>query len=168
MLILIDTVQCRFGFSHNAGVMSGSFILHYNEEQVRFQKVTANKNVEGLIVSYNKVEEGTVKVAYAFNKLFYNNDEFSEYGVIPLEKSTSSNISLSDVTITNEQLQECTFDGSYETSISTLDSQSDNLFTVNGPDSIDSQETFDVTIDLAGNSGIAAMTASLEYDSDNI
>ena len=85
---------------------------------------------------------------------------------IPLEKSTSSNISLSDVTITNEQLQECTFDGSYETSISTLDSQSDNLFTVNGPDSIDSQETFDVTIDLAGNSGIAAMTASLEYDSD--
>ena len=63
-----DTVQCRFGFSRNAGVMSGSFILHYNEEQVRFQKVTANKNVEGLIVSYNKVEEGTVKVAYAFNK----------------------------------------------------------------------------------------------------
>ena len=68
--------------------------------------------------------------------------------------------------VTNEQLQECVFEGSYKTSISTLDSQSDNLFTVNGPDSIDSQETFDVTIDLAGNSGIAAMTASLEYDSD--
>ena len=161
-----DTVQCRFGFSHNAGVMSGSFILHYNEEQVRFQKVTANKNVEGLIVSYNKVEEGTVKVAYAFNKCSTTTMNFLNMEFIPLEKSTSSNISLSDVTITNEQLQECTFDGSYETSISTLDSQSDNLFTVNGPDSIDSQETFDVTIDLAGNSGIAAMTASLEYDSD--
>mgnify|MGYP000119995904 CR=1 FL=1 len=161
-----DTVQCRFGFSHNAGVMSGSFILHYNEEQVRFQKVTANKNVEGLIVSYNKVEEGTVKVAYAFNKCSTTTMNFLNMEFIPLEKSTSSNISLSDVTITNEQLQECTFDGSYKTSISTLDSQSDNLFTVNGPDSIDSQETFDVTIDLAGNSGIAAMTASLEYDSD--
>ena len=146
--------------------MSGSFILHYNEEQVRFQKVTANKNVEGLIVSYNKVEEGTVKVAYAFNKCSTTTMNFLNMEFIPLEKSTSSNISLSDVTITNEQLQECTFDGSYETSISTLDSQSDNLFTVNGPDSIDSQETFDVTIDLAGNSGIAAMTASLEYDSD--
>ena len=85
---------------------------------------------------------------------------------IPLEKSTSSNISLSDVTITNEQLQECTFDGSYEATISTSEQQSDNLFTVNGLDSIDSQETFDVTINLAGNSGIASMTAYLEYDKD--
>lgn len=83
---------------------------------------------------------------------------------VPLEKSTSSNISLSDVTITNEQLQECTFDGSYEATISTSEQQSDNLFTVNGLDSIDSQETFDVTINLAGNSGIASMTAYLEYD----
>ena len=161
-----DTVQCRFGFSHNAGVMSGSFILHYSEEQVRFQKVTANKNVEGLIVSYNKVEEGTVKVAYAFNKCSTTTMNFLNMEFIPLEKSTSSNISLSDVTITNEQLQECTFDGSYEATISTSEQQSDNLFTVNGLDSIDSQETFDVTINLAGNSGIAAMTASLEYDSD--
>ena len=161
-----DTVQCRFGFSHNAGVMSGSFILHYNEEQVRFQKVTANKNVEGLIVSYNKVEEGTVKVAYAFNKCSTTTMNFLNMEFIPLEKSTYSYISLTDVVVTNEQLQECVFEGSYKTSISTLDSQSDNLFTVNGPDSIDSQETFDVTIDLAGNSGIAAMTASLEYDSD--
>ena len=161
-----DTVQCRFGFSRNAGVMSGSFILHYNEEQVRFQKVTANKNVEGLIVSYNKVEEGTVKVAYAFNKCSTTTMKFLNMEFIPLEKSTYSYISLKDVVVTNEQLQECVFEGSYETSISTLDSQSDNLFTVNGPDSIDSQETFDVTIDLAGNSGIAAMTASLEYDSD--
>ena len=31
---------------------------------------------------------------------------------------------------------------------------------------IDSQETFDVTINLAGNSGIASMTAYLEYDKD--
>lgn len=146
-----DTVQCRFGFSHNAGVMSGSFILHYNEEQVRFQKVTANKNVEGLIVSYNKVEEGTVKVAYAFNKCSTTTMNFLNMEFIPLEKSTSSNISLSDVTITNEQLQECTFDGSYEATISTSEQQSDNLFTVNGLDSIDSQETFDVTINLAGN-----------------
>ena len=161
-----DTVQCRFGFSRNAGVMSGSFILHYNEEQVRFQKVTANKNVEGLIVSYNKVEEGTVKVAYAFNKCSTTTMKFLNMEFIPLEKSTYSYISLTDVVVTNEQLQECVFEGSYKTSISTLDSQSDNLFTVNGPDSIDSQETFDVTIDLAGNSGIAAMTASLEYDSD--
>ena len=161
-----DTVQCRFGFSHNAGVMSGSFILHYNEEQVRFQKVTANKNAEGLIVSYNKVEEGTVKVAYAFNKCSTTTMKFLNMEFIPLEKSTYSYISLTDVVVTNEQLQECVFEGSYKTSISTLDSQSDNLFTVNGPDSIDSQETFDVTIDLAGNSGIAAMTASLEYDSD--
>ena len=161
-----DTVQCRFGFSRNAGVMSGSFILHYNEEQVRFQKVTANKNVEGLIVSYNKLEEGTVKVAYAFNKCSTTTMKFLNMEFIPLEKSTYSYISLTDVVVTNEQLQECVFEGSYKTSISTLDSQSDNLFTVNGPDSIDSQETFDVTIDLAGNSGIAAMTASLEYDSD--
>ena len=161
-----DTVQCRFGFSHNAGVMSGSFILHYNEEQVRFQKVTANKNVEGLIVSYNKVEEGTVKVAYAFNKCSTTTMNFLNMEFIPLEKSTSSNISLSDVTITNEQLQECTFDGSYEATISTSEQQSDNLFTVNGLDSIDSQKTFDVTIDLAGNSGIASMTAYLEYDKD--
>ena len=161
-----DTVQCRFGFSHNAGVMSGSFILHYNEEQVRFQKVTANKNVEGLIVSYNKVEEGTVKVAYAFNKCSTTTMNFLNMEFIPLEKSTSSNISLSDVTITNEQLQECTFDGSYEATISTSEQQSDNLFTVNGLDSIDSQETFDVTINLAGNSGIASMTAYLEYDKD--
>ena len=160
-----DTVQCRFGFSRNAGVMSGSFILHYNEEQVRFQKVTANKNVEGLIVSYNKVEEGTVKVAYAFNKCSTTTMNFLNMEFIPLEKSTSSNISLSDVTITNEQLQECTFDGSYEATISTSE-QSDNLFTVNGLDSIDSQETFDVTINLAGNSGIASMTAYLEYDKD--
>ena len=161
-----DTVQCRFGFSRNAGVMSGSFILHYNEEQVRFQKVTANKNVEGLIVSYNKVEEGTVKVAYAFNKCSTTTMNFLNMEFIPLEKSTSSNISLSDVTITNEQLQECTFDGSYEATISTSEQQSDNLFTVNGLDSIDSQETFDVTINLAGNSGIASMTAYLEYDKD--
>ena len=161
-----DTVQCRFGFSRNAGVMSGSFILHYNEEQVRFQKVTANKNVEGLIVSYNKLEEGTVKVAYAFNKCSTTTMKFLNMEFIPLEKSTYSYISLTDVVVTNEQLQECVFEGSYKTSISTLDSQSDNLFTVNGPDSIDSQEIFDVTIDLAGNSGIAAMTASLEYDSD--
>ena len=161
-----DTVQCRFGFSHNAGVMSGSFILHYNEEQVRFQKVTANKNAEGLIVSYNKVEEGTVKVAYAFNKCSTTTMNFLNMEFIPLEKSTSSNISLSDVTITNEQLQECTFDGSYEATISTSEQQSDNLFTVNGLDSIDSQETFDVTINLAGNSGIASMTAYLEYDKD--
>ena len=161
-----DTVQCRFGFSRNAGVMSGSFILHYNEEQVRFQKVTANKNVEGLIVSYNKVEEGTVKVAYAFNKCSTTTMNFLNMEFIPLEKSTSSNISLSDVTITNEQLQECTFDGSYEAIISTSEQQSDNLFTVNGLDSIDSQETFDVTINLAGNSGIASMTAYLEYDKD--
>ena len=161
-----DTVQCRFGFSHNAGVMSGSFILHYNEEQVRFQKVTANKNVEGLIVSYNKVEEGTVKVAYAFNKCSTTTMKFLNMEFIPLEKSTSSNISLSDVTITNEQLQECTFDGSYEATISTSEQQSDNLFMVNGLDSIDSQETFDVTINLAGNSGIASMTAYLEYDKD--
>ena len=161
-----DTVQCRFGFSRNAGVMSGSFILHYNEEQVRFQKVTANKNAEGLIVSYNKLEEGTVKVAYAFNKCSTTTMKFLNMEFIPLEKSTYSYISLTDVVVTNEQLQECVFEGSYKTSISTLDSQSDNLFTVNGPDSIDSQETFDVTIDLAGNSGIAAMTASLEYDSD--
>ena len=161
-----DTVQCRFGFSHNAGVMSGSFILHYNEEQVRFQKVTANKNVEGLIVSYNKVEEGTVKVAYAFNKCSTTTMNFLNMEFIPLEKSTSSNISLSDVTITNEQLQECTFDGSYEATISTSEQQSDNLFTVNGLDSIDSQETFDVTINPAGNSGIASMTAYLEYDKD--
>ena len=161
-----DTVQCRFGFSRNAGVMSGSFILHYNEEQVRFQKVTANKNVEGLIVSYNKLEEGTVKVAYAFNKCSTTTMKFLNMEFIPLEKSTSSNISLSDVTITNEQLQECTFDGSYEATISTSEQQSDNLFTVNGLDSIDSQETFDVTINLAGNSGIASMTAYLEYDKD--
>ena len=161
-----DTVQCRFGFSRNAGVMSGSFILHYNEEQVRFQKVTANKNVEGLIVSYNKLEEGTVKVAYAFNKCSTTTMNFLNMEFIPLEKSTSSNISLSDVTITNEQLQECTFDGSYEATISTSEQQSDNLFTVNGLDSIDSQETFDVTINLAGNSGIASMTAYLEYDKD--
>ena len=161
-----DTVQCRLGFSRNAGVMSGSFILHYNEEQVRFQKVTANKNVEGLIVSYNKVEEGTVKVAYAFNKCSTTTMNFLNMEFIPLEKSTSSNISLSDVTITNEQLQECTFDGSYEATISTSEQQSDNLFTVNGLDSIDSQETFDVTINLAGNSGIASMTAYLEYDKD--
>ena len=161
-----DTVQCRFGLSRNAGVMSGSFILHYNEEQVRFQKVTANKNVEGLIVSYNKVEEGTVKVAYAFNKCSTTTMNFLNMEFIPLEKSTSSNISLSDVTITNEQLQECTFDGSYEATISTSEQQSDNLFTVNGLDSIDSQETFDVTINLAGNSGIASMTAYLEYDKD--
>ena len=161
-----DTVQCRFGFSRNAGVMSGSFILHYNEEQVRFQKVTANKNVEGLIVSYNKVEEGTVKVAYAFNKCSTTTMNFLNMEFIPLEKSTSSNISLSDVTITNEQLQECTFDGSYEATISTSEQQSDNLFTVNGLDSIDSQETFDVTINLAGNSGTASMTAYLEYDKD--
>lgn len=161
-----DTVQCRFGFSHNAGVMSGSFILHYNEEQARFQKVTANKNAEGLIVSYNKVEEGTVKVAYAFNKCSTTTMNFLNMEFIPLEKSTSSNISLSDVTITNEQLQECTFDGSYEATISTSEQQSDNLFTVNGLDSIDSQETFDVTINLAGNSGIASMTAYLEYDKD--
>ena len=40
------------------------------------------------------------------------------------------------------------------------------MFTVNGLDSIDSQETFDVTINLAGNSGIASMTAYLEYDKD--
>ena len=156
-----DTVQCRFGLSRNAGVMSGSFILHYNEEQVRFQKVTANKNVEGLIVSYNKVEEGTVKVAYAFNKCSTTTMNFLNMEFIPLEKSTSSNISLSDVTITNEQLQECTFDGSYEATISTSEQQSDNLFTVNGLDSIDSQETFDVTINLAGNSGIASMTANV-------
>lgn len=58
------------------------------------------------------------------------------------------------------------FDGSYEATISTSEQQSDNLFTVNGLDSIDSQETFDVTINLAGNSGIASMTAYLEYDKD--
>lgn len=52
---------------------------------------------------------------------------------IPLEKSTSSNF-ITDVTITNEQLQECTFDGSYEATISTSEQQSDNLFTVNGLD----------------------------------
>ena len=63
-------------------------------------------------------------------------------------------------------MQECTFDGSYEATISTSEQQSDNLFTVNGLDSIDSQETFDVTINLAGNSGIASMTAYLEYDKD--
>ena len=40
------------------------------------------------------------------------------------------------------------------------------MFTVNGLDSIDSQEIFDVTINLAGNSGIASMTAYLEYDKD--
>ena len=37
-----DTVNCKFGFSRNEGVMSGSFILSYDEEKVRFQGVTAN------------------------------------------------------------------------------------------------------------------------------
>ena len=161
-----DTVNCKFGFSRNEGVMSGSFILSYDEEKVRFQGVTANQNVEGLMISYNKIEKGKVKVAYAFSKCYNLTMNFLNIQFVPLEKSTSSNISLSDVTITNEQLQECTFDGSYEATISTSEQQSDNLFTVNGLDSIDSQETFDVTINLAGNSGIAAMTASLEYDSD--
>ena len=161
-----DTVNCKFGFSRNEGVMSGSFILSYDEEKVRFQGVTANQNVEGLMISYNKIEKGKVKVAYAFSKCYNLTMNFLNIQFVPLEKSTSSNISLSDVTITNEQLQECTFDGSYEATISTSEQQSDNLFTVNGLDSIDSQETFDVTINLAGNSGIASMTAYLEYDKD--
>mgnify|MGYP002529086248 CR=1 FL=1 len=114
----------------------------------------------------NKIEKGKVKVAYAFSKCYNLTMNFLNIQFVPLEKSTSSNISLSDVTITNEQLQECTFDGSYEATISTSEQQSDNLFTVNGLDSIDSQETFDVTINLAGNSGIASMTAYLEYDKD--
>ena len=161
-----DTVNCKFGFSRNEGVMSGSFILSYDEEKVRFQGVTANQNVYGLMISYNKIEKGKVKVAYAFSKCYNLTMNFLNIQFVPLEKSTSSNISLSDVTITNEQLQECTFDGSYEATISTSEQQSDNLFTVNGLDSIDSQETFDVTINLAGNSGIASMTAYLEYDKD--
>ena len=161
-----DTVNCKFGFSRNEGVMSGSFILSYDEEKVRFQGVTANQNVEGLMISYNKIEKGKVKVAYAFSKCYNLTMNFLNIQFVPLEKSTSSNISLSDVTITNEQLQECTFDGSYEAIISTSEQQSDNLFTVNGLDSIDSQETFDVTINLAGNSGIASMTAYLEYNKD--
>ena len=161
-----DTVNCKFGFSRNEGVMSGSFILSYDEEKVRFQGVTANQNVEGLMISYNKIEKGKVKVAYAFSKCYNLTMNFLNIQFVSLEKSTSSNISLSDVTITNEQLQECTFDGSYEATISTSEQQSDNLFTVNGLDSIDSQETFDVTINLAGNSGIASMTAYLEYDKD--
>ena len=118
-----DTVNCKFGFSRNEGVMSGSFILSYDEEKVRFQGVTANQNVEGLMISYNKIEKGKVKVAYAFSKCYNLTMNFLNIQFVPLEKSTSSNISLSDVTITNEQLQECTFDGSYEATISTSEQQ---------------------------------------------
>ncbi len=165
---LFSDASTHIGFSKNGGFYAGSMTITYDATQMDFVGCAFAQEGLDMTLDYTSVGDennGKVNIAFAGTALYSSTGDFLKLIFVPKTVGWCG-YNVGDLILTNANLQEVSFDYNFGSSFYVTDTSAENYFAISNPDKIVTGETLDVVIDLNNNSGFAALTGSLLYDSD--
>lgn len=162
---LYSETDVSIGLSRNAGIYSGSFTLLYDENYVQYKGIKGASSVKDMLITDNIADKGKINVAFASSAGITNAGELFRASFIT-KTPGYSNISVAEMKITDMDLDNISFPDEIQTTLYIGSESRGNNIKISAPDSVDVYDYIDIDVEISENSGFAAMTAELTYDSD--
>lgn len=156
------------GLNRNKGICGGEFVVEYNPDEFKFIDASV-VNFDDAVISYNEIEKGKVKIAFALNESTAQLGRFIQMNFISFVSGGDKCMTFKDISFINGEYKTVSVEGDYQFGMyqgGNADKTETSYIYVDAPSTVDINKNVDAYIVIDRNNGVGCMEAELEYNPD--